>query len=130
MYHGEVNVDQEELNNFLAVAEDLKVKGLIQSNQEDPEEYTPAPTENKTLPKRVDKVSMPGYRMQPKIKAGYENVSGHQESVKIRNPLPEVKTKPHAPVEIKQGCQFRFPYGWWGIDARFATNLEVGTYSL
>ena len=100
MYHGEVNVDQEELNNFLAVAEDLKVKGLIQSNQEDPEEYTPAPTENKTLPKRVDKVSMPRYRMQPKIKAGYENVSGHQESVKIRNPLPEVKTEPLAPVEI------------------------------
>ena len=28
MYHGEVNVAQEELNSFLAVAEDLKVKGL------------------------------------------------------------------------------------------------------
>merc|ERR1711862_924200 len=32
MYHGEVNVAQEELNSFLAVAEDLKVKGLTQSN--------------------------------------------------------------------------------------------------
>ena len=30
MYHGEVNVAQEELNSFLAVAEDLKVKGLTQ----------------------------------------------------------------------------------------------------
>jgi len=33
MYHGEVNVAQEELNSFLAVAEDLKVKGLTQNNQ-------------------------------------------------------------------------------------------------
>ena len=32
MYHGEVNVAQEELNSFLAVAEDLKVKGLTQGN--------------------------------------------------------------------------------------------------
>jgi len=33
MYHGEVNVAQEDLNSFLAVAEDLKVKGLTQNNQ-------------------------------------------------------------------------------------------------
>ena len=32
MYHGEVNVAQEELNSFLAVAEDLKVKGLTQND--------------------------------------------------------------------------------------------------
>merc|ERR1712183_629396 len=31
MYHGEVNVAQEELNTFLAVAEELKVKGLTQN---------------------------------------------------------------------------------------------------
>jgi len=33
MYHGEVNVAQEELNSFLAVAEDLRVKGLTQTQQ-------------------------------------------------------------------------------------------------
>ena len=31
MYHGEVNVAQEDLNSFLAIAEDLKVKGLTQN---------------------------------------------------------------------------------------------------
>jgi len=31
MYHGEVNIAQEELNSFLAVAEDLRVKGLTQN---------------------------------------------------------------------------------------------------
>jgi len=34
MYHGEVNVAQEELNSFLSVAEDLKVKGLTQSSSD------------------------------------------------------------------------------------------------
>ena len=37
MYNGEVNVAQEDLNSFLAVAEDLKVKGLTQNaNAGDP----------------------------------------------------------------------------------------------
>jgi len=34
MYHGEVNVAQEDLNSFLGVAEDLKVKGLTQNATE------------------------------------------------------------------------------------------------
>ena len=29
MYHGEVNVAQDDLNSFLAVAEELKVKGTV-----------------------------------------------------------------------------------------------------
>merc|ERR1712142_1062598 len=31
MYHGEVDISQEDLNSFLGVAEDLKVKGLTQN---------------------------------------------------------------------------------------------------
>ncbi len=31
MYHGEVNVAQEELNSFLLIADELKVKGLSQN---------------------------------------------------------------------------------------------------
>ncbi len=33
MYHGEVNVAQDELNSFLAVAEELSVKGLTTGDQ-------------------------------------------------------------------------------------------------
>jgi hypothetical protein len=50
MYHGEVNVAQEELNSFLAVAENLKVKGLTQ-NQSCPPKGTKA--EQYSAPKPV-----------------------------------------------------------------------------
>ncbi len=36
MYRGEVNVAQDELDAFLAVAEDLKIKGLTQNAGDDP----------------------------------------------------------------------------------------------
>jgi hypothetical protein len=45
MYHGEVNVAQEELNSFLAVAEDLRVKGLTQNQS------GPSKRETYSLPK-------------------------------------------------------------------------------
>merc|ERR1711936_320650 len=44
MYHGEVNIAQEELNSFLAVAEDLKVKGLTQNGSEKPNRSDPIST--------------------------------------------------------------------------------------
>ena len=56
MYHGEVNVAQEELNSFLSVAEDLRVKGLTQtqssSNQSSSKQSTshqPPPASTKPL---------------------------------------------------------------------------------
>ena len=48
MYHGEVNVAQEELNSFLAVAEDLKVKGLTQNNSDYKATSHQPPGNNKT----------------------------------------------------------------------------------
>ena len=33
IYHGEVNIDQEDLNDFLALAEDLQLKGLSGSKE-------------------------------------------------------------------------------------------------
>ena len=42
MYHGEVNVAQEELNSFLAVAENLKVKGLTQQGKSGSKQSRPS----------------------------------------------------------------------------------------
>ena len=35
MYRGEVNVNQEDLNTFLATAEELRVRGLSQNDLQD-----------------------------------------------------------------------------------------------
>ncbi|XP_023339294.1 protein tramtrack, beta isoform isoform X20 [Eurytemora carolleeae] len=43
MYHGEVNVAQDELNSFLAVAEELRVKGLTQNNSGSTKKENSAP---------------------------------------------------------------------------------------
>jgi len=52
MYQGEVNVAQEELNSFLAVAEDLRVKGLTQNTQEKSKSRSPPPRDAVPPPKR------------------------------------------------------------------------------
>ena len=53
MYQGEVNVAQEELNSFLAVAEELRVKGLTQNTQESGKQRdTAAPRDPVPPPKR------------------------------------------------------------------------------
>jgi len=51
MYCGSVNVAQEDLNSFLAVAEDLKVKGLTQnSNGKDQKRAGPASSKRSLTP--------------------------------------------------------------------------------
>jgi len=63
MYHGEVNVAQVELNSFLAVAEDLQVKGLTQKNN------------NKSCNKKSDKntaVAVPKTQNKKPIKMSPE----------------------------------------------------------
>ena len=62
MYHGEVNVAQEELNSFLAVAEDLKVKGLTQSqsgsNPKKHENPNPRPKEREIMQPKMKKTQI------------------------------------------------------------------------
>ena len=56
MYRGEVNIAQEDLNNFLAVAEDLRVKGLTQNtttSSSKPPHSEPASSLRPKLPDRV-----------------------------------------------------------------------------
>jgi len=57
MYMGEVNVVQEELNSFLVVAEELRVKGLTQNNS--PNEPSHKPNNSQEHHRPIDKPRAP-----------------------------------------------------------------------
>ena len=114
MYHGEVNVAQEELNSFLSVAEDLEVKGLTQNNSSDSSQQksTQEPTSNKKSvfeprsfpppshtkhqpPTAVTTQSDPLYQVQP------------QDEIQEIPPPAVVKTEPlQVPVSrVEEGME-------------------------
>jgi len=71
MYHGEVNVAQEDLDVFLALAQDLQIKGLTQKNEEQKQtkkdiEQKPSPTPNPKIrrPPNLSETSTPQKRFQ------------------------------------------------------------------
>jgi len=82
MYHGEVSVAQEELNSFLSVAEDLKVKGLTQkqadsSTNRKVQEYP----ERKATEQNTDNTS-------------YSSFDQKRSKPEFIAPNPSVQTKP------------------------------------
>jgi len=98
MYHGEVNVAQEELNSFLAVAEDLRVKGLTQ-NQSGPSARTKE-TYSTPKPQDIPKVRAPDPAPPPKRSRPTPPVSSYsQDDDDIQEVVP-VKTEPrdHVPT--------------------------------
>ena len=82
MYHGEVNVAQEELNSFLAVAEELRVKGLTQNqSSKKPESSYSAPPPKPAAPRLPDREPAP----PPKRSRPAPIIQSSQHSL----PLPE-----------------------------------------
>merc|ERR1712240_677696 len=87
MYMGEVNVAQEELNSFLAVAEELRVKGLTQnseSSKQQQQQQQREPPQRSEVP--------PPKRMRPAAQApaapSRQNVYGKPPDV-ARDEAPE-----------------------------------------
>ena len=96
MYHGEVNVAQEELNSFLAIAEDLKIKGLTQNKSD---EGIKKPTRNppeRQVPAKTPSISrqeaIPDQSNAQKISI-VQPASSYQEDDDIQEVIP-VKTEP------------------------------------
>merc|ERR1712004_585363 len=105
MYQGEVNVAQEELNSFLAVAEDLRVKGLTQNNSSTSSSSTdhsskqraPSPKISRppARPER-DPVSPP---KRPRPAAPPQIYHQHDDNIQEVEPI--VKSEPvSAPAEV------------------------------
>jgi len=104
MYMGEVNVAQEELNSFLAVAEDLRVKGLTQNNSssdskpksEPPKISRPPPPRE---PQERDPVPPPK-RPRPAPTIAAPQQSYHQEEDDDIQEVVPVKSEPRDPVPM------------------------------
>jgi len=100
MYHGEVNVAQEELNSFLAVAEDLEVKGLTQNNSSNPK---PRQDQTQSLnppscskPKLKDpEPPAPPKRPRPPVSQPSYQQPDDDDILEV---LPTVKTEPVTPT--------------------------------
>jgi len=92
MYHGEVNVAQEELNDFLSIAEELRVKGLTQGSgggQQGTKRPKSPPSSNKPIVPSAKRPRPPDPIKQPQISAAVDVDDDIQEV------LP-VKTEPGA----------------------------------
>ena len=94
MYQGEVSVAQEELNIFLSVAEDLRVKGLTQnqessvSKSNQPEKNPPLYTPNKRA-NNFDSFQEKFKRSKP---------IPHQSEVNEQVETTQIKTEPREPT--------------------------------
>jgi len=107
MYHGEVNVAQEELNSFLAVAEDLRVKGLTQNNSNSKSNHTDqtrhprsrSPTKDQEPPAPLKHPRPAPPVRQPVPTAEDDDI---QEVVPIKSEPrdPPMLPRPHGPAPI------------------------------
>jgi hypothetical protein len=101
MYHGEVNVAQEDLNTFLAVAEDLQVKGLTQNKKTQPKAHQPSIPRfsNNKYEEQATPHAEPAPResKQHRIKSSID-----VETVQARKEIQEItqKVKTEAPVVL------------------------------
>jgi len=98
MYQGEVNVAQEDLNSFLSVAEELKVKGLTQSNSK-PSSPPPAKARSRDPPRASTPPPPKRARISNNIPAvNNKNKSFEDNDIEEILPTPSVKTEQHEPA--------------------------------
>jgi len=107
MYMGEVNVAQEELNSFLSVAEDLRVKGLTQNNSsaETPKASKPEPPKHIIRPRdppERDPIAPTPKRPRPPAPSPQLSAPNHgyrAEDDDIQEVVP-VKSEPRDPAPM------------------------------
>ena len=133
MYNGEVNVAQEELDSFLSVAEDLKIKGLTQTAQ------SPGQTKTTTKPasrkyeqesfmnnkrEKGNNISVQRAPKPPRFSSGYDQATTNLNSTAPRRreleELPVIKTEaPLVYEDIEEATQIV------AADAPVYTEAEV-----
>jgi len=96
MYQGEVNVAQDELNSFLAVAEELRVKGLTQGEgtQETAKQRSPPPRDPVPPPKRPRPAPPPPAPARTQQQQVYRPQEQREEEVQEVQEVQTVKAEP------------------------------------
>jgi len=127
MYHGEVNVAQEELNSFLAVAEDLKVKGLTQSNNSKaappPPPAPPSRPPAAPRPRSPPRHSSPAPTKRPRPSPQQHNYPDDD----IQEVEPVVKTEPIA--TMTEPAPIPHSYNTQGQESALAHMEEGAAYT-
>jgi len=109
MYHGEVNIAQDELNSFLAVAEDLQVKGLTQSASSGSGQ---APNLAKRPPEPLHRPPKPPQPRPnpPAPRSNYDSSQSQQQQpsqqpvgMEVAEVGSNIKTEPHQPIVLDIG---------------------------
>merc|ERR1712129_444768 len=92
MYHGEVNVEQDSLNNFLAVAEELAVKGLTTDSKP---AGTDTPAKKAVVSTKQKRSLPPGSTSTPQAakKPKPSQSTTPSEDIEIEPPLEDVDIK-------------------------------------
>ena len=106
MYHGEVSVAQGDLNSFLAVAEDLKVKGLTQKQPENkkPSQYKSSDTSSlsESVPSRTN-----AFNGTPRIPVPKEPEKVQPRTYPVKNTV--VPPSPHHDITVDDDIQELIP---------------------
>ena len=130
MYHGEVNVAQEELNSFLSVAEDLQVKGLTQNNSQS--------SDNTDIPKKTGHTSQatqkrprpppaPAPRVPPPRFLPNDNIP---EAVPIKSEPTSIipESQPHLVTEVAPAEEYSRPVLQEQIAAGVVAHSDMEEY--
>ena len=97
MYHGEVNIAQDDLNTFLSVAEDLQVKGLTQGQTNDQSKHSSHSPKTNHDDKRAP--AQPALNLKETLQSNHQTY--HSHSTESSNKSTRGRDVPRNTTQIK-----------------------------